>query len=150
MAMDMWPVFEKVAPFSRRMVLYGPPGTGKTRTAQLLAQRHAMQCLSVTITEEMSAAGLVGHWVPNETGGVVWVGVAQRPVRRRVAGKEADHATAQRDQSRWRGSADAAALHLRRSRVGGADADQWRDDHARRGSADHRHDERRQHRRPRT
>lgn len=51
-----------------RVLLYGPPGTGKTYAGST-KQKHAERpVFSVTVTPEMSAAELRGHFVPKGDG----------------------------------------------------------------------------------
>lgn len=69
---DMWPVAEAVLPHARRALLYGPPGTGKTYAGIRMAAERKQPLFSVTITEDMSAASLIGHFVPTDTGAFKW------------------------------------------------------------------------------
>lgn len=62
-----WDLFTSVFPHSTRMLLHGPPGTGKTYQAIWTAHAEGERVYSVTVTPEMSAAELRGHWVPFES-----------------------------------------------------------------------------------
>lgn len=63
-AATMWAVVEAVLPRTARALLYGPPGTGKT-TAAVRARAHRQAFVySLTLTPEMPAAELRGHWIP--------------------------------------------------------------------------------------
>lgn len=68
---NMWPVAERVLPHCDRALLYGPPGTGKTFMALHLAAA-GQATYSVTVTEDMSASALCGHFVPTDSGAFRW------------------------------------------------------------------------------
>lgn len=63
---DVWALIRKrVASLTSaglHVMLYGPPGTGKSfLAAQVMGQRS----ITLTLTEEMAAAELRGHWIPD-------------------------------------------------------------------------------------
>ncbi len=64
-----WDTAEVVMPHCDRTLLYGPPGTGKTTAANYSGS--PMAVYNVTLTEEMPAAELRGHFVP-KGGEFVW------------------------------------------------------------------------------
>lgn len=68
---DCWSLFHEVAPHADRILLHGPPGTGKTRMAceQI---NDGETAINLTLTEEMPAAELRGHYVPRG-GEFVWM-----------------------------------------------------------------------------
>jgi MoxR-like ATPase len=63
---SVWHVIEKVLTMSSRVLIAGPPGTGKTTCAAHASLRPGQPIFAVTLTEDMPAAELRGHWVPVE------------------------------------------------------------------------------------
>lgn len=88
---NAWEVAESVCRCDEGNVLmYGPPGTGKSYAAQ----RGGADVLNVTITPDMPAAELRGHYVPRG-GEFVWQdGPVIKAMRagERIVLNEADHA----------------------------------------------------------
>lgn len=70
-AATQWSIAETVLPHCSRTLLYGPPGTGKTTAGNLVASED-IEVYNVTLTEEMPAAELRGHYVP-KGGEFIWV-----------------------------------------------------------------------------
>lgn len=66
-----WKIAEAVIPHASRVLLYGPPGTGKTTAGNFTARGETTEVYNVTLTEEMPAAELRGHFVP-KGGEFVW------------------------------------------------------------------------------
>lgn len=64
-----WSIAEQVVPHCDRVLLYGPPGTGKTTAGNFFG--NPKEVYNVTLTEEMPAAELRGHFVP-KGGEFVW------------------------------------------------------------------------------
>jgi hypothetical protein len=64
-----WQIAEEVIPQYARVLLYGPPGTGKTTAGNRAGNPERV--FNVTLTEEMPAAELRGHYVPRG-GEFVW------------------------------------------------------------------------------
>lgn len=60
-----WAEIDKVMAVSRRTLLFGPPGTGKTYLGTHSGLSKKQRVFSVTLTEETSAAQLMGHFVPS-------------------------------------------------------------------------------------
>lgn len=58
---DPWPVIDQVLKYSRRTLLYGPPGTGKTNAGLKSGLNEGQEVLSITMTDDMSAARLEGY-----------------------------------------------------------------------------------------
>ena len=70
---DIWAFTEAVLTHSRRTLLYGPPGTGKTTAGYNLAAKLKRFVSGLTLTEEMPAAELRGHFVPKGEGSMEFV-----------------------------------------------------------------------------
>lgn len=64
-----WELTKLLLKHTRRLLQYGKPGTGKSHIA--LHEPHTGPVLSVTITDEMPAAELRGHYVPRG-GEFIW------------------------------------------------------------------------------
>lgn len=62
---DVWDVIESVTGVCDRVLLTGPPGTGKTFAALTLGVTPGQRVFALTCSEEMAAAELRGHYVPN-------------------------------------------------------------------------------------
>jgi predicted RNA-binding Zn-ribbon protein involved in translation (DUF1610 family) len=87
-----WKLLEKVIDRARLILLYGPPGTGKTHAGNFLGSPTSVS--NVTITDDMPAAELRGHFIP-KGGEFVWMdGPALAEFRRggRLIANELDKA----------------------------------------------------------
>jgi MoxR-like ATPase len=62
--MNVWGLVETVAKASRTLLLYGPPGTGKTYAGHT-SGLDGRPLETVTLTPDMAAAELRGHYVPS-------------------------------------------------------------------------------------
>lgn len=71
--MDCWDLLSKVLPVTPRVLLYGPPGTGKTYIANTEGLRENQDVFQTTLTQDSTAAELLGHYVPNESGAFEWL-----------------------------------------------------------------------------
>ncbi len=71
--MDCWNLLSKVLPVTPRVLLYGPPGTGKTYFANTEGLKENQQIYQTTLTQDSTAAELLGHYVPNESGAFDWL-----------------------------------------------------------------------------
>jgi MoxR-like ATPase len=63
-AMSCWDRAAAALGRGRRVILYGPPATGKTHQAMRAGRAANQEVVSITLTEETSAAELRGHYVP--------------------------------------------------------------------------------------
>jgi MoxR-like ATPase len=65
-----WDEIEKViaSGSAPRVLLFGPPGTGKTHLGSTKTNGEKQEVFSVTVTPEMSAAEIRGHYVPKGDG----------------------------------------------------------------------------------
>ena len=70
--MDCWKLLSKVLPVTPRVLLYGPPGTGKTYSANTEGLKDK-QVYQTTLTQDSTAAELLGHYVPNDNGAFEWL-----------------------------------------------------------------------------
>jgi MoxR-like ATPase len=59
------------SPEIRTMYVWGAPGIGKTYVAMRSGLRHR-KCYVTTLTQEMPAAELRGHWLPKGGGEFIW------------------------------------------------------------------------------
>ena len=71
--MDCWNLLSKVLPVTPRVLLYGPPGTGKTFIANTEGLKKDQEVYQTTLTQDSTAAELLGHYVPNENGAFEWL-----------------------------------------------------------------------------
>lgn len=62
-ATQTWELIKLVLQHSRRVLFYGPPGTGKTYAA-VHGGKDKRPTYTVTVTDDMSAAELRGHYIP--------------------------------------------------------------------------------------
>lgn len=89
-----WKLIKTILPHCERILKYGPPGTGKTYLALTEIEKDR-SLFAVTITPEMPAAELRGHYIPSG-GDFVWKdGPAIQAWRSggRLVINEIDHAT---------------------------------------------------------
>lgn len=70
--MDCWKLLEQVLPATSRVLLYGDPGTGKTYSANTLGL-NGQNVYQTTLTQDSTAAEILGHWIPNESGAFDWM-----------------------------------------------------------------------------
>lgn len=68
---SIWKLIDKVLQCSNRVLLFGPPGTGKTFAASSGGLTEGQRLFSVTLTDDMPAAEVRGHYVP-QGGNFVW------------------------------------------------------------------------------
>lgn len=89
-----WSLLEIIVPHAPRLLLHGPPGTGKTHLAVHERSNAAQSVVSITVTEEMPAAEVRGHFVPQGDRFVWHDGPAIRAWREgaRLVLNEIDHA----------------------------------------------------------
>lgn len=73
---DTWKLVEKALDSADRVLLYGPPGTGKTTSG--VKAGSPSNVFKVTLHEEMAAAELTGHFVPEGDKFVWHDGIAGR------------------------------------------------------------------------
>jgi MoxR-like ATPase len=93
----VWSLLEKVIPHTPRLLLFGIPGTGKSYQASNLSVKKEQQVYTTTLTHDSTAAELMGHYVPTDTGSFEWIdGLGIRAWREgaRLVINEIDHAGA--------------------------------------------------------
>lgn len=73
MIMDCWNLLSKVLPATPRILLYGPPGTGKTYIANTEGLKKNQEVYQTTLTQDSTAAEMLGHYVPNDSGAFQWL-----------------------------------------------------------------------------
>ena len=69
----VWSLLEKVIPHTPRLLLFGIPGTGKSYQASNLSVKKEQQVYTTTLTHDSTAAELMGHYVPTDTGSFEWI-----------------------------------------------------------------------------
>ena len=93
--LSCWELAAAVLPHCRTLILFGASGTGKTEAAIRRAREKGDAVFSISLTPEMPAAELRGHYLPVERG-FAWVdGPALAAYRRGVplVINELDHAS---------------------------------------------------------
>jgi MoxR-like ATPase len=63
-ASQVWLVAEAVLAHAPRVLLWGPAGTGKTMAATRVGLRPGQKVFNVTLTDDLPAAELRGHYLP--------------------------------------------------------------------------------------
>lgn len=92
---NIWGLLSKVIPFTPRVLLYGVPGTGKTYQANTLGLSKEQGVYNITLTQDSTAAELMGHYIATDSGGFEWldgVGVRAWKEGARLVINEIDHA----------------------------------------------------------
>lgn len=69
--MTDWQLVQSVLDSGTNVLLYGPPGVGKTHAATRAAR--GRDVFSITLTPDMPAAMLLGHWLPRPGGQFSWL-----------------------------------------------------------------------------
>lgn len=83
-----WALFLAVSSFAKRMCLHSVmPGTGKSSAGVMLAAAKDAECITLTMTDSMTASDMLGCWMPQGNGNFVWHDApVGRAIRRAASG----------------------------------------------------------------
>lgn len=63
-----WTLANAIAGAVRKAIFWGPPATGKTFAGQNLGKKEGQETVSVTLTDETTAADLIGYYIQTDKG----------------------------------------------------------------------------------